>query len=663
MMTAQQVGRFEIRDFLGRGGMGDVYLAWDPDTGREVALKVIRANRTDPDMLQAEKNGAALQKQISHVAPQVAAVYEWGQDGEFFWVAMEYVAGTDLAQILTRGPLPEDKASYVAHQLCEMLEACHQFSAEVEGRKFYGIVHGDIKPENLRLQEGERVRVLDFGIAKHLSQTRRFTVNLFGSLPYTPPERLDRGGVDRHSDLWAVGVVLYLMVAGYPPFSGDDPEELEGKIRSGEPPRPLPDGVSPGLKKIIYKSLAFDPARRYPGAAEIRADLEAWNDGKPLPSEAPRPAGPAGEDIGATRRTARPPLDDSGAFRASETRRTDRPAVPYDPALGATRRTAEPALVVPPPPPPPPAAAAQAAQILPPQPPPAPPPTGRRRLRMQTAGVLLLLVGTFLLASQVWVRKAASEIRRDLATETSPNLDDLWSRYQKISAFSLPGSGLGDVRTELREALLKSADSILASYHGDSPVTTEKGWQKAHDRLKAALDLNYRDKETRAKMVYSRAHLDRIESQTLRSRGQKDPARQKVRAAVEEFRDAAKLAPDWPDPYLGLARVYAYEQFDLKSLEESLSELERHGYPMGRREKAMLADGYRMRAKELLAQANRARGTDEETELLESARDHFTQAIGLYREAGSFAQARENMQDAANQLRGILDRLEELGIW
>jgi serine/threonine protein kinase len=346
MMTMQQVGRFEIRDFLGRGAMGDVYLAWDPEGGREVALKVIRANRTDPEMLQAEKNGVALQKQISDLAPQVAAVYEWGEDGDFFWVAMEYVAGTDLARILDRGPLPEDKAAYIAHQLCDMLEACHQFAAEIEGRKLYGIVHGDIKPENLRLQEGDRVRVLDFGIAKHLSQTRRFTVNLFGSLPYTPPERLDRGGVDRHSDLWALGVVLYLMVAGYPPFSGDDPEELEGKIRSGEPPRPLPDGVSPGLKKIIYKSLAFDPARRYPGAVEIKADLEAWNEGKPLPSEAPRPAGPAGEDLSATRRTVRPGLDDSGSFRASETRRTDRSALPYDPALGATRRT-EPAVVIP----------------------------------------------------------------------------------------------------------------------------------------------------------------------------------------------------------------------------------------------------------------------------------------------------------------------------
>jgi tetratricopeptide (TPR) repeat protein len=285
-------------------------------------------------------------------------------------------------------------------------------------------------------------------------------------------------------------------------------------------------------------------------------------------------------------------------------------------------------------------------------------------LQPRGIGVALLLVGSMGLASQVWVRGEAADLRRDLATEASPDVDALWDRYQKVAPFGLiPGSGLSDVRTELREALLKSADRILESYHGDSPTTTERGWQKAHDRLRAAVDLNYRDKPTRAKMVYSRAHLDRIASQGLRAKGQRDEARQKVSEAVDEFEDAAKLAPDWPDPYLGLARVYAYEQFDLKQLESALSELERRGYPMGRREKAMLADGYRMQAEQILARAQGARGTDQETELLESARDHYTQAIDLYREVGNFASARANLTNSATQLRGILSRLEELGIW
>jgi serine/threonine protein kinase len=662
MMTAQQVGRFELRDFLGRGAIGDVYLAWDPETQREVALKVVRANRTDPEMLQAEKNGVALQRQLSSAAPQVAAVYEWGEEGPFFWVDMEYVAGSDLSERLSRGPLPEDWAAAIACQLCEMLEVCHNFSAEVGGRKFYGIVHGDIKPENIRLQEGDRVRVLDFGIAKHLSQTRRFTVNLFGSLPYTPPERLDRGGVDRHSDLWAVGVVLYMMVAGYSPFSGDDPEEIEGKIRRGDPPQPLPASVSPGLARIIRKSLDFQVVERYATAADMKADLEAWAEDRPLPSEQPRGGALSGEDLNATRRTTRS-LDDSGL---SETRRT---APPRDSGLDATRRTGELPFTVPSMPTAPLPTAAPAtppapAAALPVEPPPAPAPTRRRRFPRLAAGLLLLLVGSFLLASQVWVRAEAAEISRDLATQTSPDLDDLWERYRKVAPFGfLPGTGLGDVRDELRTALVRSADRTLNAYRGDDPSSTVKGWQKAHDRLQAAVDLNHRDKPTRAKMLYTQGHLDRIASQSLRAKGSRDEARQKVRDAVDEFEDAAKLAPEWPDPYLGLAHVYAYEQFDLKQLEANLNELEKRGYSPGRREKAMLADGYRMAAEQIFAQARAAQGTDQEAELLEKSRDTFTQSIGLYREAGNFADAKANMATAAQELRGILARLEELGVW
>jgi serine/threonine protein kinase len=655
MLTVQQVGRFELRDFLGRGALGDVYLAWDPEGQREVALKVVRANRADPEMLQAEKNGVALQQQLSSVAPQVAAVYEWGEDDPFFWVSMEYVAGDDLAQRLARGPLPEDRAASIACQLCDMLEVCHNFSAEVGGRKVYGIIHGDIKPENIRLQEGrlqdeDRVRVLDFGIAKHLSQTRKFTVNLFGSLPYTPPERLDRGGVDRHSDLWAVGVVLYMCVAGYSPFDGDNPDEVEGKIRRGEPPKPLPADVSPPLSRIIVRSLAFQVARRYATAAEMKADLEAWLKEEPLPSEQPRPA-IAGEDLCATRRTSRPlSLDDSGI---SETRRTDHFAAPRDAALEATRRTAEPAVLSPP-----------AAMTLPEEPPPAPPPTTRRRrFAMRYSGLLFLLAGSFLLASQVWVRSEAQALTHELATQTAPDLDSVWDRYRKLAPFSLPGSGLGDVRDELRTALVKSADRTLEAYHGDDPVSTLKGWQKAHDRLQEAVDLNYRDRSVRAKMLYAQGHLDRIAAQKARSGGQADAAKQKVRDAVDEYQDAAKLVPDWPDPYLGLSHVYAYEAPDLKQLEASLNELERRGYPQGRREKAMLADGYRAQAEQILSQARAAQGTDRETGLLEQSRDTFTQAIGLYRDAGGFANAKGNMAAAAQELRGVLARLEELGVW
>ena len=647
MLAAPQVGRFELRDFLGRGAIGDVYLAWDPDASREVALKVVRANRADPEMLQAEKNGISLQEQLSRVAPQVAAVYEHGQDGDFFWVAMEYVDGTDLSKVLTHGPLDQDRAAGIAVQLCGMLEVCHQFSAEIGGRKVYGIIHGDIKPENIRLQDGDRVRVLDFGIAKHLSQTRRFTVNLFGSLPYTPPERLDRGRVDRHSDLWALGVVLYLMVAGYSPFDGGDPEEVEGKIRSGQPPEPLPPDVSPGLRRIILRSLDYDVTRRYATAAEMCADLAAWSEGKPLPSEELREEeNEAPEDLSATRRT-RPALDDSGSFRSAETRRTG--PLPEN-GLGATRRTVElePVSETTPTP----------AMLLPAEPPPAPPPA--RAPRWPLYFTLALLAATLLLASQAWVRSEASVIRHDLATEASPDLDALWARYHRIAPYAL--LGMGEARAELKEALVRSADRILATYRGDSPTTTQRGWQKAHDRLKQAVDVDYSDRSARAKMLYAQAHVDRIDSQGMRAKGQRKEAQEKLQDAVDKFERSAKLAPDWPDPYLGLARVYSYEEPDLPKLEEALNHLSRLNYPLGRREKAMLADGHRLQAQQLQAQAERAQGTDQESELLEVAKDHYSQAVDLYREISPYGDANANRAAVQNQLAEIESRLEELGL-
>jgi serine/threonine protein kinase len=279
MILSQKLGRFELRKAIGRGALADVYLAWDPERGEEVALKAARVSRTDPEMLEAEQTGLALQKALAERAPAVAAVYETGVDGDLFWASLEYVQGNDLSSILHSGPLPESAAVLIALQLCQCLNAVHNFVGKMGGLQVVGIVHGDLKPLNIRIQPDGRVRLLDFGIAKHLTSTRRFTVNPFASLPYAPPERLDQGSVNQASDLWAVGVILYEMVAGYLPFDGEDGEEVENWIRSGSPPKPLPDSVSPALRNVILKTLAFDPALRYPSAATLAADLEVYLSG------------------------------------------------------------------------------------------------------------------------------------------------------------------------------------------------------------------------------------------------------------------------------------------------------------------------------------------------------------------------------------------------
>jgi len=642
MLTQANVGRFEIRDFLGRGAIGDVYLAWDPKLASEIALKLVRTGKTDPEMLAAERNGTLLQDALARVAPQVAAVYEQGDQDGFFWVAMEYVAGTDLAQVIDReAPFDEQRAVSIALQLCEMLEMFHEFSTGVDGRR--GIVHGDLKPENIRIQDGDRVRVLDFGIAKHLSQTRRFTHNLFGSLPYTPPERLNSGRLDAQSDLWALGVILYLMVAGYPPWSGQDPEELERRIRHGEPPVPLPEGVSAGLKKILYRALASDPERRYPGAAALRADLEAWSEGRAVPEPVIPSGEPARDDLNATRRTSRPlPLD--------ETRRTDQPIASN---LDSTRRTYEPAPVIPPPPP---AAAPPLADQLSavPGPQPEAPARPRRKRRwLALAGILVLAFGI----SQFWIQGEAKELQRAMATDTDPELLPILENYRKVSWLGMFNPTMGKVRDELREALVTSADQLIEGYHGDFPSTRERGWQKAYDHLKGAVELNYLDRKVRAKMHYCKAHLDRIASQSIQDRAERN---QKVDAALNGFREAARRDKDWPDPYLGLARIYAYERPDLDQLQKSLVELEKRGYRLGKRERTMEGDGYRMRAEDLWARAQKARGTDAETELLERTRDNLLQAINFYDDAVGYADVKTNRARAHDRLDQVQTRLRVL---
>jgi serine/threonine protein kinase len=665
----QSVGRFEIRDFLGRGAIGDVLLAWDPREERLVALKVVRTAKSDPEMLQAEKNGLSLQAQLAAVATQVAAVYEQGEDGELFWVAMEYVDGTDLSELLARGPLPEPRAIGIALELVSMLEVCHEFSAEVGGRRIFGIVHGDIKPENIRLQQGDRVRVLDFGIAKHLTQTRRFTVNLFGSLPYTPPERLERGVVDRHSDLWAVGVVLAAMVSGRRPFPGNTPEELERAIRHGVPPLPLPAGCSTGLSHVVDRSLAFDVGRRYQTAAELEADLLALRDGLPLPSAAlAAPATPEtnGEpadgvarepDLHATRRTIRPLSSDE--LRAAEaTRRTDRllNGTAATDAAAAAAAAASPDTA--------PLAASSATSPLPGAVPAtaatatmatatlaAAPPRRRRFLRR----TILLLAAVLVLAfagSQLWAWNQAKELRRELA-EVHPDLDAIAERYMQAASWSMFSTDLYGVGDELLRALTTAAGRILDSYHGDDPTTTPRGWQAAYRYLRTAAQLAPRDHAIRARLFYVRAHLDRIDSINLRGQGDRQKALAATREAIANFQEAARWDPGWPDPYLGLARIDAYDQFDLDALQKAMAELGRRGYRLGRRETAMLADAFRMQGLALEARAQRVHGSQEEIDLLKQARDDFAQAVRFYGDISGYASAASNRAEAEQHLQAI----------
>jgi len=217
-MIESRIGRFEVKRRIGGSVASEVNLVFDPDYNRELALKVIHTGIVDPELLEAEKRGAEIQEQLSREVHQIPRVYEKGQIEDKLYIAMEYVDGEDLSNLL-HSPLPPRRALDFAIQLCTILEACGRVS--LDGGQRDRVVHGDIKPQNIRIEAGTRVRLLDFGVAKSFSLTRQYTGNVFGSIPYLSPERLTENRAGAESDLWAVSVVLYQMLTGELPYDAD----------------------------------------------------------------------------------------------------------------------------------------------------------------------------------------------------------------------------------------------------------------------------------------------------------------------------------------------------------------------------------------------------------------------------------------------------------
>ena len=270
-----------------------------------VALKLIE-HSADPDTrdsIEAERRGAELQAHLAAVDPHVVRIYDAGDVDGFFYVAMEYIDGQDLAELMRRGPLAPEFAADVAIAVAQTLENAHHLQVTIDGKNFHGIVHGDIKPKNIRIDSRGQVRVLDFGIAKALSLSRRLTRNEFGSVPYASPERLDSGDVNVHSDLWSLAVMLYEMVTGLQPYHAETTERLERMIRSRIPPPPAPDPCPEPLRRILMKAMSPDPELRYQSAARFRR--------RPAPRFAPAArCAPPMEDLDATRRTSRRAMAD-----------------------------------------------------------------------------------------------------------------------------------------------------------------------------------------------------------------------------------------------------------------------------------------------------------------------------------------------------------------
>ena len=269
--------RYEILQLLGQGGMGAVYKAKDLELDRVVALKVIRPEVAyDPLMLQRFKQELLLARQITH--RNVIRIFDLGEAGGLKFITMEFIEGQDLRSLMTeKGRLSPEEAVGIIEQVCLALEAAHS----------EGVVHRDLKPQNIMLDRQGRAAVMDFGIARSVeSGGMTQTGMLVGTPDYMSPEQVMGEHVDVRSDLFTLGVILYELLTGAMPYKSDTVQASMFK-RTRELPKP-PIAVDPAipqaLSDITARCLQIDPALRYQSAREILADLQAWRGGGALDS-------------------------------------------------------------------------------------------------------------------------------------------------------------------------------------------------------------------------------------------------------------------------------------------------------------------------------------------------------------------------------------------
>jgi tetratricopeptide (TPR) repeat protein/predicted Ser/Thr protein kinase len=261
--------RYEIVKLLGQGGMGAVYRAYDRELEREVALKVIRSEMAaNPEILKRFKQELILARQITH--KNVIRIFDLGQSDGIKFITMEYIEGEDLQSVLKRKKkLEHAEAAVIMAQMCRALAAAH---AE-------GVIHRDLKPQNIMLDKTGRVYVMDFGIARSMvTQGMTQTGALIGTPDYMSPEQAKGQTLDARSDLFTAGIIFYEMLSGQPPFEGDTTMAKLWK-RTNEPARPigeLDNTIPLPLAQIVDTCLQIDPGKRFASAEEIVQRIETW---------------------------------------------------------------------------------------------------------------------------------------------------------------------------------------------------------------------------------------------------------------------------------------------------------------------------------------------------------------------------------------------------
>jgi len=269
-LTGQTIGHYVVLDELGHGGMGVVYRARDTRLGRLAALKVLRPDSPGgADATRRLLREAQTASSLNH--PNILTIYDVGSDEGVDYIAMELVEGGTLADALASGPLPAERALRLAAQVADALAVAHAAS----------IVHRDLKPSNIMMPAADRVKVVDFGLAKvsgaaasASATTTPLTATgaIVGTAPYMSPEQATGRAVDARSDLFSLGSILYEMLSGRMPFRGDSAVGTLAAILKDTPP-PIP-GLRPAVAKLVDRCLRKDPADRFQSAAELTAAIQ-----------------------------------------------------------------------------------------------------------------------------------------------------------------------------------------------------------------------------------------------------------------------------------------------------------------------------------------------------------------------------------------------------
>ena len=281
LLSGNTLGSYKILKPLGRGGMGDVFLAEDPRLERLVALKLLPVSVTrDNDRARRFQQEARAASAISH--PNIAHIYEFGQVDDRDYLVMEYVEGKTLRELLKANAIEFEQALDIALQVGQALQAAHEV----------GVVHRDIKPENIMIRRDGYVKVLDFGLAK-IANTREQNADyqrkssssmdttpglIMGTTAYMSPEQLRGQAVDQRTDIWSLGVTLYEMLTGVQPFVGRTPSDISAATLLKEPEGLVLDHLSEDeaskLQKIVLRALQKDVDRRYASAADFVNELK-----------------------------------------------------------------------------------------------------------------------------------------------------------------------------------------------------------------------------------------------------------------------------------------------------------------------------------------------------------------------------------------------------